>query len=61
MLRPGDWVVLATGQEAVIIGKRENAYWVEIADIEGEQKYVMVSLSLIKSVSKNLNHWLQAV
>ena len=61
ILRPGDWVVLNNNQEAVIIGRRDDAYWVELVDMDGEQRYVMVSTGFIKSVSKNLEHWLLAV
>ena len=61
MLLPGDWVILHNNQEAVIIGKQENAYWVEIEGLEGEQRYQMIQASFLKCISKNLNHWFMAV
>lgn len=60
-LFPGDWVVLSDHREAVIISKRKHAFWVEIDGVEGEQRYQMIEIGFIESISKNLEHWLQAV
>jgi hypothetical protein len=61
MLLPGDWVILNNDREAVIVGKRDDEYWIEIEGTEGEQKYQMIQASFIKSISKNLEHWFLAV
>lgn len=60
MLRPGDWVVLNSNEEAVIIGQRDNAYWVEVA-ADNDSKYIMVQRMDIIGVSKDLEHWFLAV
>ena len=61
MLLPGDWVILNNDREAVIVGKRDDEYWIEIEGTQGEQKYQMIQASFIKSISKNLEHWFLAV
>ena len=61
MLLPGDWVILNNDREAVIVGKRDDEYWIEIEGTEGEQKYQMIQASFIKIISKNLEHWFLAV
>ncbi|NLG05794.1 MAG: hypothetical protein GX567_18505 [Clostridia bacterium] len=61
MLLPGDWVILSNDQEAVIVGKRDDSYWVEITGIEGEQRFQMIQSQFVKSISKNLEHWFLAV
>ena len=61
MLLPGDWVILNNDREAVIVGKRDDEYWIEVEGTQGEQKYQMIQASFIKGISKNLEHWFLAV